>query len=165
MIQNLASECIKSEMLSNRVPYKKHAEVLDHTTSACFSYPYLCVNCIALLRLAKHDRPQAQRTHSGRYRGIQELPVRTEPVSVDSRSLSERPSPVLPVDRGESLLSEHCAEREGSQIEEGVSEITAFRGAGNMSRQQCTKHSRIVVGEQDRFANAGFRICVEIESE
>jgi len=52
-----------------------------------------------------------------------------------------------------------------SHVVEMPLEIVLKGGAWNMSRQQCTKHSRIVVGEQDRFANAGFRICVEIESE
>lgn len=41
-------------------------------------------------------------------------------------------------------------------------EIVLKGGAWNMNAGDCTKESRIMIGEQDKFANAGFRICVKM---
>ena len=41
-------------------------------------------------------------------------------------------------------------------------EIVLKGGAWNMYARDCTKQSRIIIGEQDKFANAGFRICIKM---
>jgi len=49
-----------------------------------------------------------------------------------------------------------------SRANEPRLEIVLKGGAWNMYARDCTKQSRIIIGEQDKFANAGFRICVRM---